>query len=204
MHAIIGLGNPGARYAGTRHNIGFALVEALALQQSVSWRADRTLKAEVADVRWGGSAVWLIKPQTFMNLSGESVVAAMAQWKLEPDRLMVVHDELDLPLARLRLKLGGGHGGHNGLRSITQHIGEAYARLRMGIGRPADPRFDVSSYVLARFDEAAKPWLQQALPVATAALMHWVKDGFSAAQQALHAGKLGNAEGAVEASPASN
>lgn len=197
MHAIVGLGNPGSKYAGTRHNIGFALVEELARRASSPWREDRGLKAELASVRWGSATVQLLKPMTFMNLSGESVVAAMSQWKLDRSQLMVVHDELDMPLARLRLKSGGGHGGHNGLRSITQHIGEEYARLRFGIGRPSDPRHDVSSYVLSRFDDEALPWLKSALQPASAALEMWVVQGFAAAQQALHAGQLGNAEGHV-------
>lgn len=195
MHAIIGLGNPGTQYAGTRHNIGFALVEALALRASAPWRADRTLKAEVSELRWGAQPVRLIKPQTFMNLSGESVAAVQAQWKLDQEHLLVLHDELDLPLARLRLKAGGGHGGHNGLRSITQHIGDTYYRLRFGISRPLDPRFDVSRYVLGRFEPEAQPWLHDALSVVERALELWVIQGFAVAQQALHSGTLGNAEG---------
>src|SRR3954466_1537588 len=132
MLIIAGLGNPGAKYAGNRHNIGFMAVDAIYRRHSFSpW--SKKFKAEISEGEIDGEKVLLIKPQTFMNLSGESVGEAMRFYKLTPADITVFHDELDLPAAKVRVKIGGGHGGHNGLKSIDAHCGRDYRRVRLGI-----------------------------------------------------------------------
>ncbi|MEM7489865.1 MAG: aminoacyl-tRNA hydrolase [Pseudomonadota bacterium] len=152
MQLWVGLGNPGAKYAGNRHNIGFMALDRIASDHGAGpWRAK--FQGELADIRFGSTRVWLLKPQTFMNLSGQAVGEAMRFHKLGPQDVTVFHDELDLAPGRTKVKRGGGHVGHNGLRSIHQHIGEAYGRVRLGIGHPGH-KDRVSGYVLSDFAKA--------------------------------------------------
>jgi PTH1 family peptidyl-tRNA hydrolase len=161
MQLFVGLGNPGARYAGHRHNIGFMAVDAIAEAHAFGpWR--RRFQAEVAEGRLGHDKVLLVKPQTFMNLSGQAVGEAMRYLKLAPEDVWVFHDELDLAPGKLRVKTGGGHAGHNGLRSLHQHIGGAYNRVRIGIGHPGHKDL-VSPYVLHDFAKADGDWLDPLL-----------------------------------------
>lgn len=161
MKLIVGLGNPGAKYAGNRHNIGFMALDRIAADHGFSpWKA--AFKGRVAEGRLGTERVVLLKPETFMNLSGESVRAAMDWHKLAPADVIVLHDELDLAPGKLRLKQGGGHAGHNGLRSIHAHIGESYARVRLGIGHPGH-KDAVAAYVLHDFAKADAEWLEDLL-----------------------------------------
>lgn len=161
MKLIVGLGNPGARYARNRHNVGFLAVERIAADHGFGpWRA--RFQGESAEGRLGNQRVTLLKPGTFMNLSGQSVGEAMRYLKLEPGDVIVLHDELDLAPGRLRVKTGGGHAGHNGLRSIHQHIGDAYRRVRIGIGHPGH-KDRVSAYVLSDFAKAEEPLLDDLL-----------------------------------------
>jgi len=154
---LAGLGNPGSKYSGTRHNIGFMAVDAIADAQGFGpWRAK--FQGQMAEGRLGSEKVLLIKPETFMNLSGQTVGEAMRFYKVEPEDILVFHDELDLAPGKVKLKTGGGHAGHNGLRSLHQHIGEGYARVRLGIGHPGDKRL-VSNYVLGEFAKADQEWL---------------------------------------------
>jgi peptidyl-tRNA hydrolase, PTH1 family len=157
MKLFAGLGNPGAKYAGNRHNIGFMALDAIAEAHGFApWRAK--FQGLVSEGQMGGQRVVLLKPQTFMNLSGQSVTEAMRFFKLEPADLTVFHDELDLAPGKIRLKQGGGHAGHNGLRSIHGHIGEAYARVRLGIGHPGH-KDRVAGYVLSDFAKSDQAWL---------------------------------------------
>jgi peptidyl-tRNA hydrolase, PTH1 family len=149
IKAIIGLGNPGLRFMYTRHNIGFRVVDALAQALEGKWRA--TGNMEFAEVPLGSQTVTLVKPQTFMNSSGE-VIPALQKDGIKPENILVVHDELEQPFGKLSLKFGGGHRGHNGIRSIIQHAGPDFARLRVGISRPATKE-EVGDYVLAKFSE---------------------------------------------------
>ena len=161
MKLFVGLGNPGAKYAGNRHNIGYMAVERIAADHGFGpWK--RAFKGLVSEGRLGAEKVVLLKPETFMNLSGEAVQAAMAFYKLAPADVVVFHDELDLAPGKLRVKQGGGHAGHNGLRSIHGHIGEAYGRVRMGIGHPGH-KDAVASYVLHDFAKADQDWLEDVL-----------------------------------------
>ncbi|MEL7184756.1 MAG: aminoacyl-tRNA hydrolase, partial [Pseudomonadota bacterium] len=155
-----GLGNPGKKYAGNRHNIGFMALDRLAEAQGVPWRSK--FQGSVAEMRFGSEKVWLLKPETFMNLSGQSVGEAMRFHKLGPGDVTVFHDELDLAPGKLRLKQGGGHAGHNGLRSIHQHIGPDYARVRLGIGHPGH-KDRVAGYVLSDFAKAEQEMLDTQL-----------------------------------------
>lgn len=161
MLLIVGLGNPGAKYAGNRHNIGFMAVDAIAADHGFApWRAK--FQGQISEGRLGGTRVALLKPGTFMNLSGQAVGEAMRFYKLEPADVIVFHDELDLAPGKCRLKQGGGHAGHNGLRSIHEHIGADYARLRLGIGHPGH-KDRVAGYVLSDFAKAEQEWLADML-----------------------------------------
>lgn len=161
MKLIVGLGNPGTKYQGNRHNVGFMALDRIASDHGFSpWRA--RFQGEVAEGRLANERVTLLKPATFMNLSGQAVGEAMRYLKLTPDEVIVLHDELDLPPGKVRVKLGGGHAGHNGLRSIHQHIGEAYRRVRIGIGHPGH-KDRVAGYVLSDFSKAEETLLDDLL-----------------------------------------
>lgn len=149
IRVIAGLGNPGPEYAQTRHNAGFWLVDELARRHGGNFRFERKFGAELAMARIDGVEVMLLKPQTFMNRSGDPVLAATAYYKVPVEQVLVVHDDLDLPPGDARLKLGGGHGGHNGLRSLIAQLGAGFWRLRLGIGHPGN-RAEVIDYVLKR------------------------------------------------------
>ncbi|MFK7989245.1 MAG: aminoacyl-tRNA hydrolase [Sandaracinaceae bacterium] len=182
MHLIVGLGNPGARYARNRHNIGFMLVEYLA--DGASFR-DK-FSARVARVTLAGEPVTLLMPQTFMNRSGESVQAAARFYGVEPAKVLVVHDELDVPFGRLKLKRGGGVAGHNGLRSIVQHLDTPdFSRLRLGIGRPEVGT--VHDWVLGDFSTGAD--VASVLQDAARAVERVLVEGFSAAMNHVNARK---------------
>ena len=161
MQLFVGLGNPGAKYAANRHNIGFMALDRIAADHGFGpWRT--RFQGLVAEGRLGGEKVLLLKPETFMNRSGQSVGEAMRFYKLDPGAVTVFHDELDLAPGKCRVKRGGGHAGHNGLRSLHGHIGEDYARIRLGIGHPGDKRL-VSPYVLQDFPKADADWLDDLL-----------------------------------------
>lgn len=161
MLLLVGLGNPGARYAKNRHNVGFLWAEAIARAHGFSpWR--KKFQAEMAEGALGGQKTVLLKPQTFMNHSGQSVGEAVRFFKLTPDRIVVAYDELDLPPGKVRMKTGGGHGGHNGIRDIDAHlkeIGTDYRRIRIGIGHPGD-KARVTGHVLGDFAKAEQGWLE--------------------------------------------
>ncbi len=187
MLLVVGLGNPGKSYDDTRHNVGFAVVDALARAAGADAFRDK-FSGLVARGRLGATDVALLKPQTFMNLSGQCVQPAAAFFKVPAADVVVVHDELDLPFGELRLKQGGGHAGHNGLRSIIERLGADFGRLRVGIGRPPPThRGDVASYVLARFDPAERAALDGLYAAARAALEAVAASGFGAAMNRVNA-----------------
>jgi PTH1 family peptidyl-tRNA hydrolase len=155
---FVGLGNPGARYARNRHNIGFMALDAIARRHGApAWRA--RFHSEATEAQIAGQRTLLIKPATFMNESGRAVGEAMRFLKIALADIVVFHDELDLPPAKLRVKTGGGNAGHNGLRSISAHCGNDYARVRLGIGHPGD-KARVHGYVLSDFARAEEPWVE--------------------------------------------
>lgn len=160
IQLVVGLGNPGPGHAGDRHNVGFWLVDALARALGAAWRAEARFKGELARA---DSGLRLLKPMTFMNLSGESVAACAAYFRVPPAAIVVVHDELDLPAGAVRLKRGGGNGGHNGLRSIDKLLGSTdYVRLRLGIGRPGGAG-DVTGHVLSTPPAAERQLLEASI-----------------------------------------
>ena len=162
MRVFVGLGNPGSEYAATKHNVGFMLADALARHfEATSWQ-DR-FRAQVAEARLGAEKLLIVKPQTYMNSSGEAV-GELARWyKLEPEDLVVAHDDMDLPVGMIRIRKKGGAGGHNGIKSIIAHLGtEEFPRVRIGIGRPL-PGWDVIRHVLAPFREEDVPRIREAV-----------------------------------------
>lgn len=130
MKLIVGLGNPGKEYASTRHNVGFMVLDAL----SSDWKLEKKQQSEVAEIEISGHKVLLVKPQTYMNLSGEAVQAVAAYYKVDPSDIVIIYDDVDLEFGKLRVRHGGGSGGHNGLRSLIQHLNDAFIRFRIGVG----------------------------------------------------------------------
>ena len=161
MKLFVGLGNPGKKYTNNRHNIGFMALNQIANDHSFSpWK--NKFQGQITDGKLGDEKVILLKPETFMNLSGQSVSETIKFYKIKIEDIIVFHDELDLAPAKLRVKISGGHAGHNGLRSIHQHIGADYHRVRMGIGRPGH-KDRVANYVLSDFAKNDQNWLQDLL-----------------------------------------
>lgn len=177
MKAIVGLGNPGGDYAGTRHNIGFDVLDEVARRWRVVLRPWKSV-AHVAVV--GSRGAVLVKPQTFMNLSGEAVQRAAAFHKLDTADVLVVVDEVQLPVGRLRLRRAGSAGGHNGLKSVIQHVGDQFPRLRIGVGR-GDPAWNLADHVLARFDRAEREAVDASVARAADAVELFVEQGIEAA-----------------------
>jgi PTH1 family peptidyl-tRNA hydrolase len=148
---IVGLGNPGKKYDHTRHNIGFYCLDALAESEGVTWKEKKDLKSLICELRLAHSRVLLIKPTTFMNLSGEAVQAVQHFYKLENSQTIVVHDELDIPFGQVRTKVGGSSAGHNGLKSLIAHLGEDFGRVRIGIKNEFVENIDSADFVLQKF-----------------------------------------------------
>ena len=188
MFLVVGLGNPEDEYEGTRHNVGFEVADTLARRAGVRF-SDKKFKARMARGEIAGESCVLLKPQTYMNLSGESVGPAAGFFKLTTSEIIVVHDELDLPIGRIKLKKGGGHGGHNGLRSLKQHLpDDAFVRVRIGIGRPP-PGWDPADFVLSRFTKAERGEAERAVDEAADAVESILKDGIDKAMNVYNRAK---------------
>jgi len=180
---IVGLGNPGDEYAGHRHNAGFRVVDALAQAHGLTFARDKGAHARLARGRIGDSLVLLAKPQTFMNLSGRAVGRLARRYEIPPECLLVVYDDLDLPLGRLRLRAEGGSGGHKGMRSIIDHLGrQDFPRLRVGIDRPP-ARVDPADYVLQPFTAGERALFAGVVARAVAAVECWLEAGIEAAME---------------------
>lgn len=174
-HLVVGLGNPEPRYAAHRHNVGFMVVDRLAGQEGIPVNRAK-FKGILGTGTVEGRSVVLLKPLTFMNLSGRSVVPARSFFDVDVTRILVIHDELDLPFGTLRLKVGGGHAGHNGLRSLVSELGSRdFVRLRVGIGRPQHG--DVTNFVLSDFAREEQQWLPDLLDRAADAIRRTLRDG---------------------------
>ena len=181
MHLIVGLGNPGAEYAKTRHNAGFILVERLAEQWKSGWANERRFFCRLARAERSGRKVLLCEPQTFMNLSGEAVGALVKYYQLSLAKVLIVVDDADLPLGEIRLRPGGGSGGHHGLESVTQHLGaREYARLRVGIGRKDEVR-QITGHVLGKFADDERAVLEKVLERAAGQIECWLSAGLQKA-----------------------
>ena len=176
MRLLVGLGNPGPKYERTRHNIGFRIAEDAARKLGVALDQTRW-NAVLGQGRSGGEPVAVLLPQTYMNASGESVGHAARFWKVEAGSLVVVHDDMDLEFGRVQVKVGGGDGGHNGLKSLRQHLGTAdYARVRFGVGRPPE-EWDGADWVLAKFSSAEEEQLKSLVPQAAEAAVAALVEG---------------------------
>lgn len=182
LHLIVGLGNPGAKYAWTRHNIGFQLMERLAEKWRTNWSDEKKFQSRVARLERDGKTVLLAEPQTFMNASGEAVGALVGFYRLPLTRLVVTVDDADLPLGEIRLRPRGSSGGHHGLESIEQHVGSReFARLRLGIGRTADGRREITDYVLTPFSAAETGTVERVLKAACGQVECWLDAGIEKA-----------------------
>jgi PTH1 family peptidyl-tRNA hydrolase len=185
LKVVVGLGNPGPKYHGTRHNVGFAVVDALAASPTAG-RFQSRFQAQVAELFEDGQKVLLVKPETFMNLSGRCVRAVLDFYQVAASELLVVCDDINLPLGKLRARARGTHGGHNGLRDIQNHLGTTeYSRLRVGVGAPADEAID---HVLGRFRPSERPVIEDALSLAVQAASVWVRQGIEACMNRFNAG----------------
>jgi len=186
LRLIIGLGNPGAEHARTRHNAGFWFIDALAEKSGARFGLESKLYGETAKATIGGQTLWLLKPATFMNLSGKSVTAALRYWKIEPDECLIAHDELDLDPGTARLKFDGGHGGQNGLRDTMQLLGHGqFHRLRVGIGHPGH-KDRVTPWVLGRPGKDDEILIRRAIDDAIDVLPLAVSGDFNEAMKRLH------------------
>jgi PTH1 family peptidyl-tRNA hydrolase len=191
LRIIVGLGNPGPEHQVTRHNAGFWFVDMLAQRHGGEFRDYRKYSGETARVTIGGKELILLKPTTYMNRSGLSIRQISDFYKIAPDDILVAHDELDLPVGSVRLKLGGGHGGHNGLRDTIAHIGESFWRLRLGIGHPGN-KADVIDYVLTRAPRFEEDLILDAVNTAADSMPLLLEQGAERAMTKLHsrAGKV--------------
>ncbi len=179
MRLVVGLGNPGRRYRGTRHNVGFEVVERLARRWGARFRADGL--AEVAEARFAGAPVLLAKPLTYMNRSGDAVGEIASRWRLSPSDVVVVYDDMDLPVGSVRVRVRGSAGGHHGMASVIEALGTAeVARVRVGIGRPQS---DAVDHVLSRFEPEEEPRVEEAVERAADAVETLLLEGASAAME---------------------
>lgn len=186
LQLVVGLGNPGPRYTDTRHNAGFWLLDRLAAESGIMLRPETRYKGDCERLELAGQPLWLLKPQTYMNLSGQSIAPLAAFFKIPRSAILVVHDELDLPPGVVRLKRGGGHGGHNGLRDTIRQLGGSdFLRLRIGIGHPGVGN-DVVGYVLERPPTSERQRIDAAIDTAIEVFPSVVKGELNLAMQVLH------------------
>ena len=191
LSLIAGLGNPEDRYERTLHNAGFWFVDAAARKYGGLFRYEKKFDAEICKVRIAGSEVWLVKPQSYMNHSGQPVRAVLDYYRLNPRHMLVAHDEIDLPPGTVRLKQGGGHGGHNGIRDVIAHCGRDFMRLRIGVGHPGE-KDKVTGYVLKRASADIEAAVERNVDEALDVTPMIIDDGLNAAMKKLHTKSDGN------------
>jgi PTH1 family peptidyl-tRNA hydrolase len=184
---IAGLGNPEDRYANTLHNAGFWFVDELARRDGAQFKYEKRFDAAVCKIRLAGSDVWLVKPQSYMNQSGGPIRAFLDYYRQSPGQLLVAHDEIDLPPGTVRLKLGGGHGGHNGLRDVIRHCGADFLRLRLGVGHPGH-KDEVTDYVLKKATRDMESAIRRNVDEAADVMPLLAEEGLNAAMKKLHTG----------------
>lgn len=182
---VVGLGNPGSEHEQDRHNVGFWFVDEIARRHNGIFKADRKFDGEICKISLGGNELWLLKPSTYMNRSGLAVTKLAAYYKITPEEILVVHDELDLDVGVARIKKGGGHGGHNGLRSVISHVGKEFYRMRLGIGHPGDKNA-VIDFVLTRPSLKERDLLIKAVDEAADIMPLWLGEGDERAMHRLH------------------
>jgi PTH1 family peptidyl-tRNA hydrolase len=182
---IAGLGNPEEKYERTLHNAGFWFVDAVARKYGGSFRYEKKFDADICKVSIAGEDVWLVKPQSWMNCSGAPLRGVLDYYRLNPKHMLVAHDEIDLPPGTVRLKQGGGHGGHNGIRDVMQHCGKDFMRLRIGVGHPGE-KDKVTGYVLKRASSDVESMVEKNIDDALAVTPMIIEDGLNAAMKKLH------------------
>ena len=182
---IAGLGNPDSKYERTLHNAGFWFVDALVRKFGGEFRYEKKFDSEICKTKLFGNEVWLVKPQSFMNLSGGPIRGMLDYYRLKAGQLLVAHDEIDLPPGTVRLKLDGGHGGHNGMRDVIQHCGPDFMRLRLGVGHPGE-KCRVSNYVLKKGSADVEAAVERNVDDAVAVMQVLIEDGLNAAMKKLH------------------
>ncbi|MBT5219831.1 MAG: aminoacyl-tRNA hydrolase [Woeseia sp.] len=182
---IAGLGNPEERYERTLHNAGFWFVDELARRAGVAFKYEKRFDAEVCKISLVGNDIWLVKPQSYMNLSGGPIRGVLDYYRLRAEKLLVAHDEIDLPTGTVKLKTGGGHGGHNGIRDVIQHCGRDFARLRLGVGHPGQ-KDKVTGYVLKKASSDVEAAILKNVDEAADVMDLLVESGLSAAMKKLH------------------
>ena len=187
LSIIVGLGNPEERYERTLHNAGFWFVDELARRFNGQFKYEKRFDAEVCKVAIAGDDIWLAKPQSYMNLSGRPVRSMLDYYNLAADTLLVAHDEIDLPPGTVRLKMGGGHGGHNGMRDVIRHCGRDFMRLRLGVGHPGH-KDQVTSYVLKKASSDVESLINRNVDDAADVMPLLIEQGLEAAMKALHTG----------------
>jgi PTH1 family peptidyl-tRNA hydrolase len=185
VSVIAGLGNPEERYAHTLHNAGFWIVDEIARRENVSFKYEKRFDADIGRISIEGNEIWLVKPQSYMNLSGGPIRAVLDYYRLPVENLLVAHDEIDLPPGTVRLKRSGGHGGHNGLRDLIRHCGKDFMRMRIGVGHPGE-KDKVTGYVLKRAASDIEAVLQQSVDTAVDIVPVLVDRGLDEAMKALH------------------
>ena len=175
---IVGLGNIGKEYDGTRHNIGFATVDRFATDSNFpAWVEKKDLHCHLTSAQLGETRVIIIKPTTLMNLSGEAVQATISFYKINPNKVLVIHDELDIPFGQIRTRMGGGSAGHNGIKSVTKHLGEDYGRVRIGIGPKTHEQMDSADFVLGRFSKEQQAQMDNLTKEASAIISEYAYGG---------------------------
>ncbi len=182
---IAGLGNPDSKYERTLHNAGFWFVDALVQKHGGDFRYDKKFDADICRIDLQGNEVWLVKPQSYMNLSGSPVRGVLDYYRLQPEQLLVAHDEIDLPPGTVRLKSSGGHGGHNGMRDVIRHCGPDFMRLRLGVGHPGEKNM-VTNYVLKKGSADVEAAVERTVDDAVAVMPILIEDGLNAAMKKLH------------------
>ena len=182
---IAGLGNPEDRYAATLHNAGFWFADELARRANAQFKYEKRFDADICRIDLAGNDVWLVKPQSYMNLSGQPVRAMLDYYRLDAEQLLVAHDEIDLQPGDVRLKLGGGHGGHNGLRDVIKHCGRDFMRLRIGVGHPGH-KDQVTNYVLKKASRDTEAAMRKNVDEAVDVMPMLANEGLNAAMKKLH------------------
>lgn len=179
MKLIIGLGNPEKQYDGTRHNIGFRVLDEFATSHDLSWRLNKKFHAEMTEYTFNGTKVLLAKPTTYYNLVGESAHSIIDFYKIDPGDVLIIHDELDMPFGALRTRAGGGDAGNNGIRSITQHLGTDFKRIRIGIANDLIEQIDAADFVLSRFNTEESKAMAEVTKKAHELINDFLSDNFS-------------------------
>lgn len=185
LSTIAGLGNPDDQYARTLHNAGFWFVETLARKYGGHFRYEKKFDADICRITMHGQHIWLVKPQSYMNLSGGPIRSVLDYYRLRPEHLLVAHDEIDLPPEIVRLKMGGGHGGHNGIRDVIKHCGADFLRLRLGVGHPGE-KHAVTNHVLKRGSKDVESAVERNIDDAISVLPVLIDKGLNAAMKKLH------------------